>query len=654
MEYDNFHELINIGALPLDIKLMSHELVLERCITVDDFLKLDYKKKFQCKKFVIANNSIWVALHKSGVWSCDKDGFIYKTSINNALITRMGLHDNRLKPENTKTMINLKEKYNYLNKEEKKMADNQNSSAANKAVQDALSKMGINPNGGQPAGTGNPATGGVQNSTSFQNGGNPNNNPVGKPKENKPKDPEKEAKKAAAKKRAKEVEAALSANLEKVELADATQLYEFNRAHGRIEFYVVPNEAKLRAKTRKVKKEIGGKPILTEAAKADPAKLAAYAANDFQSLKSSDFEKVPELEIAHNASVQPKQITLSIPEGGIPTDEELNKAEGIVDFDDTKTDKILFHSGKDLAVRQILKYFGGEIYEADRTVNGVIEKGRKIIGANFIYSKDIKEKNEATGKMESVGKVSATKYVIGPDGGGRLVQPWNSVPRKRFLTVDWASLFSTNADKKQQAVNSLFATFFNPRANKSTIYDDLGEKSKAKLSKDEATGNITSTLFDSISDTPVVKSAFSTAKNPVTLSKLEIPLRDDNGLGSYIEFDILSDRNPDSVAGLNPDTDPAYEEIRKVLPKGVTLKDVVALAFTKENSGKTTTRGRLSASDSRKLAFLEEKGKLTAIDTSDITGVKGTSEYNRYLNQVYAINKKAKKDKDKDNGNNNN
>lgn len=644
MEYDNFHELINIGALPLDIKLMSHELVLERCITVDDFLKLDYKKKFQCKKFVITNNSVWVALHKSGVWSCDKDGFIYKTSINNALITRMGLHDNRLKPESTKTLINLKEKSNYLNKEEKKMADNQNqgTSAANKAVQDALSKMGINPNGGQPAGTGNPTTGGVQNSTSFQGG----NTSTDKPKEVKPKDPEKEAKKEAAKKRAKEVEAALSANLEKVELADATQLYEFNRKYGRIEFYVVPNEAKLRAKTRKVKKEIGGKPILTEAAKADPAKLAAYAANDFQSLKAADFEKVPELEIAHNASVQPKQITLSIPEGGIPTDEELNKAEGIVDFDDSKTDKILFHSSKDLAVRQILKYFGGEIYEADRTVNGVIEKGRKVIGANFIYSKDIKEKNEATGKMESIGKVSATKYVIGPDGGGRLVQPWNSVPRKRFLTVDWASLFSTNSDKKQQAINSLFATFFNPRANKSTIYDDLGEKSKAKLSRDEATGNISSTLFDSISDTPVVKSAFSTAKDPITLSKLEIPLRDDNGLGSYIEFDILSDKNPDAVASLNPDTDPAFEEIRKVLPKGVTLRDVVALAFTKESTGKTTTRGRLSAADSRKLALLEEKGKLTGIDTSDINGVKGTSEYNRYLNQVYAINKKAKRDAD--------
>lgn len=624
MNLSSLEKLVDIKALPSDVRPLTDSEILERCISVDEFLKLKPKEKMYTGKIVICNNPIWAVVHRVGTYSCDKDHMIYKTSVNNNTITKYRLQNNRLEHLGHNTLINLKEKDLAL-KEEKKMAE-VNNQAANDAVRAALDEM-------------NKRNGGVHASGAFQGGTAPASN------ENKqltPEEREKKLKKDKRKEAAKQMISTLSNNLDKLKLADASALQEFNYQHGRLEFYVVSNDPKLKSKTKKVQKLIDGNPVLTDEAKKDASKMAIYAAGEYAKLKNADFEKTKELEIAQTASATPKLIAMSIPIGGIPSEEEINKESGVVDYDDTNTDTTLFTLGKDLSIRNIIKYFGGQIKEADRTVNGRKIEGRVVYGAAYYYQKDTYAEGQPKSDKTYLGKTAATKYVIYPEEG-KLIQPWNAVPRKRFKTVEWSTLFDANKDLKQQAINSLFVNLFNKRANNSSIYDDLNQHSKDMLTRNEETGNISCTMFDNIANMPKVKSAYSTAKNVQLLSQLEIPLKDANGLGSYIEYDILSDKNSEDVQYLNPDTAPEFAEIRACLSEGKTLKQIVALAFEKASGGKRSARGKLSNIDSRKMVALETQGKLTNISVQDIQALEASADYSRYLNEVYKINKAKSK-----------
>lgn len=564
----SLEELLELGVVPNDLKVLDNKLIESRCVPVSEALNPESESYVGSNKIVIADDTEWVGLHKTGTFSGCKNGFVWKTSRGNKAITRYELRDGRLKPAE---FITIDKKTKNKFKEDFKM-ENTKKEAADELLKD-MEDLGNE--------------GSLGESKAFADG-------EGKDKsaEELAKEAEKAAREAEAKRIQEQLKGTLTKDTKDIKVSNLTALNIFTTELGQLYGYIMGNAPKVSFGTKTTTlKSAQGVPVLLPDAPTDVRQAFAAKTNgtEGQKIDNKYFQKQKEVTARQSGPSQLLGIVFSMPAGAIIPENKLRASDELV-FDDTKTDEVTLIQSKDAAQTMIATYFGGTIKESPIT-------------------------------HEIPGTVTC-KYTLKPDKDGvpvykiamktsrsKLYTEKNWIARKTPKTLSLAEIVSD--PEKSKAVNEiLFSKFWETPegADKQPTYDLLSIADKAKFSKDAATGVITSEYFKKGGKVPPIFAYFDSSKE---LPVIEIPekkkqlKKDSTTEFTYkpIVFDILKPEK--GLESLDPSNDKRFDTFKSILPAGVSIKDaikkVVSTSTTTSNGGRNSKTVVLSPEDTMKL-----------------------------------------------------
>lgn len=544
-------KLVSIGALPKNSKLISDNLIKSTTISVSDFRNLESEKRIGLSnKIVIADSAEWVAMHKSGTFSCDSDGFIWQTSIGNKAITKKGLEGNSLIPLSQEILINPNEKT--IERMEIKMENNKN---GNVEVEDLLNSITNEEIAGEKK---------MEESNSF-NPGTDNIDDAEKARKKAEKE-EKDRKKEAT---IKEFRNTISNDVQGIQVGGLRDLGLFNQVSGRFFGYIMANAPKLNFGTKIEYIKSNGKKVLRD--DVDDQKKKAWA-NKLSGQKidttfsPSDFKSNKVLNVTYSKPSNILGMIFSMPAGGfVPDDVIRSSGEGRVSFDSTKKDQVVLILPKDEAQTHISTYFNGKIAESEITHGE--NPGTLTVSNRIALTKDGQQVYKVV--MKSSRGVFYTQN--------------NWIARKINKTIRLEDAVKLDAAKLSDINRGCFGKLWKvPTAAGSVApYYALSPVDKAKVSNEN--GVYTSELIKVGGKFPEITAYWD---SEVKVNTIEIPMFEFKEKisepGAYvtkaIQYDVLSPK--EELEELNPENDKKFEKMRSILPADTTIKSAIAMVVS--------------------------------------------------------------------------
>lgn len=473
---ETFSKLINNCLIPEDSKQLSSEEIQRDCVDSKEFLNLSEEERVSLKKSVIVDDSLLVTKDSKGVFTLTSDGYLWRTSMGNRILTQCKILDSGSKktriPVSTTTLISS----NNLFKEEIYMATN---------PMEKLEALSRNVKGGAV----NPvATTGATTTTATK---------ISKEEriaENKA------------------IQDQLSKNISGVTLGNSIEVRTFNQKHGSLLAHVVVSDSLVKASITKG-------PVMVDGKKQLKSGVSAKIVEDFNAgiaVPKDSYLEEYKLSLKEAAPTSSRGMVFTIPKGGYVSLDEFRKNES-VKFDDTNKDLLTLALPKDTAMFSILAYFGGTIKEDARTHG-------ELAGTLTVES--------AVSPKDGCPK---TTFKLVPSTRKRVVIPGNYIPQKVYKKVSLESAVNGDASIKQTVNKSLFFNLFTEKGK----YNDLSNENQELVGKDgqaytskyinegKATG-----IVSYLDKTPIA--------NPMIPLKEFNPSKDGSKeLGKYLAYNIL-------------------------------------------------------------------------------------------------------------------
>lgn len=582
--------------IPSNVSLLKVNSIKNKCIELDEFIKLSDEDRSSCSKHVIASNSVWVAATKDfkKIFSSNGIDTVYLTSKNNRMISCYKVEEiNGMYELVLKKPISLIREYTRI-KEEVKMDTNMDNVNLDEAM-GAIAR--------EAAATG--ASVGTSNS-------------FGTTKKAGLSTAEKE-------RRHEQLVGALSTAIQGVQVSNIASLAAFNRKHGKLLGYVTNQEPKIMASTvGVVQLDNSGKAMLTAEAMSDPN--VRELLNRGGKLPASKYVKIPKLVLKESAPTTPQGVIFTIPKGGIKTSDEITSGKPIT-FDENEKDLVLMSKPKDEAIFMFINLFGGAIHQEPSTHDG--SEDTVTAKVDVAMSKKL-QKSVAKLKLEATLRK-------------RLVTAHNFLPRKVNKTVRFSELGKLGEQEYNELLMGMFYNLVVPGSTGKSKRELMDEESKslfsATLGDTLEDTKFTSTLINPQSAAPEIKQfwgdgVISDPEFPVKVVKpASKPTATKKFTTSAVTFDVLNP-NPD-LRDLDPAVSGKYRAMVNALGGRATVADVVKSVIKTKGKAKSKTSQRQVMDNKEAIAFLANAAKSNtagidlsaSIDYNDIDNALASLKY---------------------------
>ena len=597
-------QLIEQELIPKGAKVLTKTQLREECVSLKVFKAMSTEDKINCKKFVIADNSVWAAKHGKIIFSSEGSS-VWITSEGNSTIAMKDLVDDNLVVKRLITLITLKEKNTNKNKtlEVYTMGENKNNET-NKGLMDKLETTGTD---AIPTDMLAELEKAAAESAAMVEGAN-----FVKPKEasEKPKKTEAQLEREALVQQAKNQ---IKITITDVVAADLTELQAFARKNSSLVGFVVGSEPKITASTKSQVKKVNGSVFLTETAK---SKLSIVADHN-KGVKVDDkyLLKQPTLFVKQSNPTTMLGAVMTVPIEAIVPDSKLRSPEPIV-FDSKNTDTVVVTRSKDELAYFLINYLDGTIKANSKTHDTADEE----FTARFVQG--ISKKN-----IPVVKPVFSFK-----NRGSKLFTAKNWIPKRRYKTIPLKDALAASDEKQSEINKSLFGRFFNPGVN-GAMYDRFDEVSKTLINKNAETGVVTSKYITKSNPEALSIFPFYGSKDP--LSVIGIPektYRVSNGKESS-SFNVYDVTKPDSeLEHLNPDTAAEFLSFREALGNSIKISDCIKQVAT---ATKSKAGGSKAISNTDARALLYKATENNSVIT--VTGVMSRDAHNQYKADIAKI-----------------